>query len=49
MPTGITAYPTKPTFDGNILQYDGMYYRIGEGHKAFIADKSMDEDLYCTK
>ena len=34
MPTGITAYPTKPTFEGNILQYDGMYYRIGEGINA---------------
>lgn len=46
MPTGITAYQTAPTFDGNILIYDGVYYRIGEGHKAFIADKSMDEDFY---
>ena len=46
MPTGITAYQTVPTFDGNILIYDGVYYRIGEGHKAFIADKSMDEDFY---
>ena len=31
MPTGITAYQTVPTFDGNILIYDGVYYRIGEG------------------
>ena len=46
MPTGITAYQTVPTFDGNILQYDGVYYRIGEAHKAFIADKCMDEDFY---
>ena len=46
MPTGITAYQSAPTFDGNILIYDGVYYRIGEGHKAFIADKSMDEDFY---
>ena len=30
-PTGITSYTTEPTFSGNILQYDGMYYRIGEG------------------
>ncbi len=30
-PTGITAYTTEPTFGGNILFYDGMYYRIGEG------------------
>ena len=46
MPTGITAYRTKPTFDGNILHYNGMYYRIGESHKPFVADKSSDEDFY---
>ncbi len=45
-PTGITAYSTEPTFGGNILFYDGMNYRIGEGHKAFIADKSTDNDFY---
>lgn len=44
--TGITAYDEKPAFDGNILEYGGKYYRIGEGHKSFIADKSMDEDYY---
>ena len=45
-PTGITAYTTEPTFGGNILFYDGMYYRIGENHKPFIADKSKDNDFY---
>lgn len=45
-PTGITAYTTEPTFGGNILFYDGMYYRIGEGHKPFVADKSTDNDFY---
>ena len=44
MPTGITAYSTAPTFDGNILIYDGVYYRIGEGHKAFIADNNEKDD-----
>lgn len=33
-------------FSGNILEYKGKYYRIGEGHKEFIADKSEDEDFY---
>lgn len=48
-PTGITAYDSKPTFEGNILCYDNKFYRIGEGHKAFLADKSEDEDFYiCT-
>ncbi len=44
--TGIIAYDEKPAFDGNILEYEGKYYRIGEGHKGFIADKSVDEDYY---
>ena len=45
-PTGITAYDTEPIFSGNILEYNGSYYRIGEGHKEFIPDKAMDEDYY---
>ena len=31
---------------GNILEYNGIYYRIGEGHKEFIADKSADDEYY---
>ena len=46
IPTGIKAYPTKPIFGGDILEYAGTYYLIGEGHKEFIADKSEDEDYY---
>ena len=45
-PTGITAYETEPIFTENILEYNGTYYRIGEGHKEFIPDKAMDEDYY---
>lgn len=45
-PTGVIAYDTEPTFSGNILVYNGMYYRIGEGHKEFIPDKAEDEDFY---
>lgn len=45
-PTGITAYETEPIFTGNILEHNGIYYRIGEGHKEFIPDKAMDEDYY---
>ena len=37
-PTGIKAYETEPIFTGNILEYNGIYYRIGEGHKEFIPD-----------
>ena len=45
-PTGIKAYETEPIFTGNILKYNGIYYRIGEGHKEFIPDKAMDEEYY---
>ena len=45
-PTGIYRYETEPIFSGNILEYGGIYYRFGEGHKEFISDKSSDEDFY---
>lgn len=45
-PTGITVYDTEPVFSGNILEYNGRYYRIGKGHKEFVSDKWMDEDYY---
>ncbi len=45
-PTGLTAYDTEPVFSGNILEYNGKFYRTGEGHKEFMADKAMDEDFY---
>jgi plasmid segregation protein ParM len=38
-PTGIIAYDSKPTFEGNVLIYNGTFYRIGEGHKSFISYK----------
>ena len=45
-PTGLVAMDTKPFFDGDILEYNGMWYRIGEGHKSFNPDKTADEDFY---
>ena len=45
-PTGLVAMDTKPYFEGDILEYNGMWYRIGEGHKAFNPDKTADEDFY---
>ena len=45
-PTGISMYDTEPIFQGNILEYNGKYYRFGENHKEFIADKSIDDDFY---
>jgi len=48
-PTGVTAYDTKPAFEGNILFYDNTYYKIGDVHKTYIPDKSEDIDNYiCT-
>lgn len=45
-PTGICRHDTRPIFENNILEYNGAFYTIGEGHKEFIADKSDDEDYY---
>jgi len=45
-PTGLVAMDTRPYFEGDILEYNGMWYRIGEGHKAYNPDKTADEDFY---
>jgi len=45
-PTGLVAMDTKPFFDGDILEYNGIWYRVGEGHKAYNPDKTADEDFY---
>ena len=45
-PTGLTAMDTEPMFEGDILKYNGIWYRIGEGHKPFIDDKTEDDDFY---
>ena len=45
-PTGLVAYDTEPIFSGSILEYGGTFYRMGEGHKVFIANKATDDDNY---
>ena len=45
-PTAIIAYDTAPMFKGDVLEYGGKFYRVGEGHKGFVADKSTDGDFY---
>ncbi len=45
-PTGVSIFDTEPTFEGNVLFYDGRYYRFGEGHKPFISNKTEDGDFY---
>ena len=44
-PAGITEYSTKPAFEGRILHIGDKYYRIGEGHKEYIPDKTIDEEF----
>lgn len=44
--TGVKAFQDVPTFGTDILEYGGMYYLIGEGHKPFAADKAVDQDYY---
>lgn len=44
--SGVTAYETEPIFSGNILEYEGSYYRIGECQKEFVSDKVSDNDYY---
>ena len=45
-PTGITAYDSEPTFSGNVLESGGVYFTIGEGHKAYIINEAEDEDYF---
>ena len=44
--SGVKAYKNVPTFGTDVLEYGGMYYLIGEGHKPFSADKAADQDYY---
>ena len=44
--SAVTVYDSPPIFSGNTLEYNGKYYRFGEGHKTFITDKTEDEDFY---
>ena len=45
-PTGIKAYETEPIFTGNILEYNGIYYRIGKGHKELSRIKLWTKNIY---
>jgi plasmid segregation protein ParM len=44
--TGIVAYDFEPLFTKDMLVYDSRYYLIGEGHKAYAAEKMLDEEYY---
>ena len=45
-PTGIAGYNAEPLFTADMLVYEDRYYLIGEGHKEFLAEKTMDDDYY---
>ena len=44
--TGVKSFKDIPTLGTDVLEYGGMYYLGGEGHKPFAADKVMDQDYY---
>jgi plasmid segregation protein ParM len=45
-PTGLTVYDTEPAFRGDVILWEDKYYKVGEGRKPFIADKTVDNDFY---
>lgn len=45
-PTGIIKCDSEPVLSKEYIEYDGVYYIIGEGHKGFVADKQEDDDTY---
>ena len=44
--SGVKCYEAEPSIATDILEYDGKFYVIGEGHKVFIANKNEDDDYY---
>ena len=45
-PSGIIAHDGEPTFNENLLVYEGRYYTVGAGHKEYRPDKALDQDYY---
>lgn len=44
--SGVKSYVSEPAIATNVLEYNGKFYVIGEGHKVFIANKNEDDDYY---
>ena len=44
--SGVKCFTSEPAVASNVLEYNGKYYVIGEGHKVFIANKNEDDDYY---
>ena len=47
-PTGLSVYPDNPLFERTsyILECGGVRYRVGDGGKPFVKDKTADDDFY---
>ena len=43
---GVTCYDSMPMFATNVLKYGGRFYKIGEEHKEFAAEKVNDDDYF---
>lgn len=44
--SGVKCYEVEPSIATDVLEHDGKFYVIGEGHKVFIANKNEDNDYY---
>lgn len=44
--SGVKCYDKEPLASEEVVHYNGMFYVIGESHKAFIASKDEDEDYF---
>ena len=44
--SGVIASDKEPVFGTDVIEYNNQFYLIGEGHKTFVPNKSMDEDFY---
>ena len=45
-PTSVSKHNSKPLTTTNVIEYNGSYYVIGQGHKEVVSDKTQDEDNY---
>ena len=44
--TSVDQYKTRPDLARHVLEYEGHFYVIGEGHKEYRSDKMNDDDYY---
>ena len=44
--SGVRAYDEEPALAEDALYFKGKYYVVGDEHKGFVNDKTVDEDYY---